>query len=115
MSFLLAFLYWVGGIILAIPISIGIGFIMCALIGIFNLFQYKWTWAFVLVYSLGAGLMYLFVIALFLIFGYVGDRTDYENQTMILVGLILPGIFMLKIFPLFVKIALKQTKGKNVT
>ena len=115
MGIILGVFYWFGGFILAIPISIGIGFIMCALIGIFNLFRYKWTWALVLAYSLGASLSYLFVIALFLIFGYVGDRTDYENQTMILVGLLFPGIFMLKIIPPFVKIASKQTKGKIVT
>ena len=111
MGILLGVFYWFGGFILAIPISVGIGFLLCACIGIFNIFRYKWTWALILGYLFGAVISYLIVVALFLVFGFIGDRTEYENQTVILAGLAFPGIMMLKVIPPFVKLALRQTKG----
>jgi hypothetical protein len=50
----------------------------------------------------------------FFLAGWIGDHTDYQGQTGLLVGAVFPGIMALAIIPQFAVLALKQTAGIEV-
>mgnify|MGYP003563518267 CR=1 FL=1 len=108
---LLGTLYWFGGFILAFLGAVGLGLALCAFVGLFNVFRYKRTWALALGYSVGSFICVLLIQGILFLAGTIGDRTGYNMQTMILLGLAFPGILMLAVIPPFIKVALRQTRG----
>ena len=103
--------YWFGGFILAILGSVALGLALCALVGLFNVFRYKWTWAIMLGYAVGSLVCLLLIQGVLFLTGTIGDHTGNKMQTMVLVGLAFPGILMPAVIPPFIKIAVRQTRG----
>ncbi len=103
--------YFFGGFILASLVAVALGFALCAIIGLFNIFRYKWTWALILMYLVLSIISMFLIQFLFFLFGTLGYYTDYKMQKMVFVGFAFPGIFIFKLIPPFIKIALRQTRG----
>src|SRR5687768_1541824 len=101
---LLGAAYWGGGFLLAVLGSIALGFALCALVGLFNIFRYKWAWGLMLGYATACLICLLLIQGVLYLTGTLGDHTGYKMQVMILVGLAFPGVIMLAVIPAFIKV-----------
>jgi hypothetical protein len=110
----LGFVYWFAGFIMALIGSCGIGLVFGIFVGLLNIARYKWAWALMLAYAAGALICLLLIEGLLYLTGTLGDHTGYKMQTLLLVGLIFPGIISLAAIPAFIKVAARQTRGLEV-
>ena len=110
-TLLLGCVYWFLGFVAAILAGSGIGLFLCAVIALFRLFSYKWTWALLLMYAVGAVVCGTLIQLILFTSGEIGDRTNYKGQGGLIVGAVFPGILMLGIVPQFIATALRQTGG----
>lgn len=108
---LLGSLYWGGGYILALLGACAIGFALCSIAGLINIFRYKWAWALIIGYAVAALVCLGVVQGIFILLAMLGDNTNHQMQQMILVGVIFPGTLNLPFIPGFITIALRQTSG----
>ena len=113
-NILLGVAYYFGGMVIALLGSCALGFALCVLVGLFNIFRYKRTWALIVGYAVGSLFCLMLIQGVLLIAGTIGDHTGYKMQTMLLVGLVFPGVLALSGIKPFVNIALKQTRGIKV-
>ena len=106
--------YWFAGLLMALIGCCGIGFVFCVFVALFNIFHYKWSWALMLAYAVGAFICLLLIQGFLYLAGTLGDHTSYKMQIFMLVGLAFPGIISLAAIPAFVRVAAKQTRGLEV-
>ena len=107
----LGFVYWFSGLVLAVLLSCALGFALCSVVGLLNIFRYKWAWLLVIVYGVFSCVCIALIQLILFLAGTLGDHTGYKMQFLVVVGLLVPGIIMLAVIPQFIKVAMRQTRG----
>lgn len=114
MNFLLFVFYWVVGFIGSVFVCCCVGLLLAALIALFNVARFKMAWVKMVGYLACAVICAFLTESLVWLCGYVGDRTHHASQSALLIGLVFPGLFSLKIIPAYMLMASKQIKGLPV-